>query len=291
MELLGFALAAVIGLSLGLMGGGGSILTVPVLVYVLDFGAKPAIAMSLPLVGATSLFGAVGHWRAGNVHLRTALLFGVIAMAGSYFGARFAVFLSGAVQLLTLAVVMLAAAASMLRARPARVPSRDMEETKASGVPLPVGKILAVGLAVGVLTGIVGIGGGFLIVPALVVLGRVPMKQAVGTSLLVIAMNSASGFAGYFGAVDVPWGFLAAFTSVAIVGIVVGTYLVPFVSAAALKRGFAVFLLAVGALMLYQKRGAFTDVAPRDAAAGEHLQSSCTPPSLKRAVKRAGVRS
>lgn len=266
MALLGFALAGVIGLSLGLMGGGGSILTVPVLVYVLGFGAKPAIAMSLPVVGATSLVGAVGHWRAGNVHLRTALSFGVIAMVGSYLGARFAVFLSGAVQLLTLAVVMLVAAASMLRSQPARARSRDAEETGTTGAPLPMAKILAVGLAVGVLTGIVGIGGGFLIVPALVVLGRVPMKQAVGTSLLVIAMNSASGYAGYAGTVDVPWAFLAAFTGVAIAGILAGTYLVRFISAAALKRGFAVFLLAVGGLMLCQNRGVLTGGASSDVA-------------------------
>ena len=266
MALLGFALAGVIGLSLGLMGGGGSILTVPVLVYVLGFGAKSAIAMSLPVVGATSLVGAVGHWRAGNVHLRTALIFGVIAMVGSYLGARFAVFLSGAVQLLTLAVVMLVAAASMLRSQPARARSRDAEETGTTGAPLPMAKILAVGLAVGVLTGIVGIGGGFLIVPALVVLGRVPMKQAVGTSLLVIAMNSASGYAGYAGTVDVPWAFLAAFTGVAIAGILAGTYLVRFISAAALKRGFAVFLLAVGGLMLCQNRGVLTGGASSDVA-------------------------
>jgi uncharacterized membrane protein YfcA len=269
MALLGYALAAVIGLSLGLMGGGGSILTVPVLVYVLGFDAKLAIAMSLPVVGATSLVGAVGHWRVGNVHLRTALLFGVIAMVGSYLGARFAVLLSGAVQLLTLAVVMLVAAASMLRTRPARATVGDAEETDAAGAPLPVAKLLAVGLAVGVLTGIVGIGGGFLIVPALVVLGRVPMKQAVGTSLLVIAMNSVSGYAGYAGTVTVPWGFLAGFTGVAIAGILAGTYLVRFVSAAALKRGFAVFLLAVGGLMLYQNRAVLTGGAPVAAAGQE----------------------
>lgn len=261
MTILGFMLAAVIGLSLGLMGGGGSILTVPVFVYVLGFAAKPAIAMSLPVVGATSLVGALGHWRAGNVHLRTALVFGVIAMAGSYLGARLAGFLPGAVQLAALALVMLAAAGAMLRSRRADdspTSVTDAGARRATLPSLPMGKLLPVGLAVGVLTGLVGIGGGFLIVPALVVLGRVPMKQAVGTSLLVIAMNSVSGFAGYFGSVEIPWGFLAAFTTVAIVGILVGTHLVRFVSATALRRGFAVFLLAIGGLMLYQNRGVFT---------------------------------
>ena len=253
MIVLAFVLAAVIGLSLGLMGGGGSILTVPIFVYVLGFAAKPAIAMSLPVVGATSLVGALGHWRAGNLDVKVGLVFGVIAMVGSYVGARLAVFFSGAAQLTILAVVMLAAAVSMLRG------SRggDATASDAGAVPravLPLAKLLPVGLAVGVLTGIVGIGGGFLIVPALVVLGRVPMKQAIGTSLLVIAMNSVSGFAGYFGTVEIPLGFLTAFTAVAIAGILVGTYLVRFVAATALKRWFALFLLVIGGLMLYQNR-------------------------------------
>lgn len=250
MLILGFMLAALVGLSLGMMGGGGSILTVPIFVYVLGFAAKPAIAMSLPVVGTTSLVGALGHWRAGNVQLRTALIFGVIAMAGSYLGARLAVFIPGAVQLTTLAVVMLVAAISMLRTKKPGVPSAD----QLGGAPksLPIAKILAVGLGVGMLTGLIGIGGGFLIVPALVVLAHVPMKQAVGTSLLVIAMNSASGLAGYAGTVVIPWGFVAAFTGVAICGILAGTYLVRFVPAAALKRGFGVFLLLVGSLMLFQ---------------------------------------
>lgn len=266
MDILGFALAAVIGLSLGLLGGGGSILTVPVLVYVLDFAAKPAIAMSLLVVGLTSLVGALSHWRAGNVHMRTAILFGAIAMAGSYLGARLAVFLTGEAQLVILAAVMLAAAASMLRRRPVTAASDaaaapDADAALSAEAPIPLAKLLLVGLAVGILTGIVGIGGGFLIVPALVVLGRVPMKQAVGTSLLVIAMNAVSGFAGYAGTVAVPWGFVAAFTGVAIAGILAGTFLVRYVSAASLKRGFAVFLLAVSGMMLYQNRAVLTDIA------------------------------
>lgn len=285
MHVLGFALAAVIGLSLGLMGGGGSILTVPVLVYVFGFGPKTAIAMSLPIVGVTSLVGALGHWRAGNVRLRTAALFGIVAMAGSFTGARAASYVQGATQLVLLAVVMLAAATAMLRGsvrpRTASQPrtadgltatppnDRPMPDGSATARPMPDGttmvpaappavpvswRLLAAALAVGVLTGIVGIGGGFLIVPALVVLGDVPMKHAIGTSLLVIAMNSASGFAGYLGDVAIPWGVLAVFTAVAIGGIVLGTWLVRFVSATSLKRGFAVFLLVIGAFVLYQNR-------------------------------------
>lgn len=255
MTILALALAALIGLSLGLLGGGGSILTVPIFVYVLGFGAKEAIAMSLAVVGATSLFGAMGHWRAGNVNLRVAAVFGVVAMAGTYLGARLAVFFSGAAQLTLFAAVMLLAAFFMFR---------DRKPHAGGGAPaagrtgdMPLGLIVLEGIAVGVLTGLVGVGGGFLIVPALVLLGRVPMKQAVGTSLLVIAMKSAAGFAGYLGQVEVQWGFMALFTAIAIGGILLGTWLVQFVPQAALKRSFAVFLLVMGAFILYQNRGVF----------------------------------
>ena len=248
---LGFALAALIGLSLGLLGGGGSILAIPVFVYVLGFGAKEAIAMSFPVMGATSFVGAIGHWRAGNVDVRTAVLFGFVAMVGSYAGARLAVLVSGAVQLTLLAVVMLAAAASMLRTRPA------ISEGEATGSENKGRRLVTVaiaGVAVGMLTGFVGIGGGFLIVPALVILANTPMKHAVGTSLLVIAMNSASGFLGYLGQVPILWEFMALFTAVAIAGILAGTYLVRFVSQSALRRAFAAFLIVTGCFMLYQSR-------------------------------------
>jgi uncharacterized membrane protein YfcA len=254
MHLLGLLLASAVGLSLGLLGGGGSILTVPIFVYVLGFAAKPAIAMSLPVVGATSFVGAVRHWRAGNVRMREALAFGTVAMVGAYAGARLAVFVSGVVQLLLLAVVMLAAAISMLRS------SRDGERVAASAAQPSMSHwmVLVVGLGVGMLTGLVGIGGGFLIVPALVTLARLPMKHAIGTSLVVIAMNAAAGFTGYLRQVEIPWAFVLTFTAVAIGGILAGTYLVRFVSQQALKRAFAVFLLLVGATILYQNRGALS---------------------------------
>ena len=265
MELLGLALASLIGLSLGVLGGGGSILTVPIFVYVLGFGAKEAIAMSLAVVGTTSLFGALSHWKAGNVNLRVATIFGVVAMAGTYLGARLAVFFSGAAQLALFAVVMLLAAFFMFREKkpiPAAVGKTDAQgaSAKPDGADvkeMSLGLIVVEGIAVGILTGLVGVGGGFLIVPALVLLGKIPMKQAVGTSLLVIAMKSAAGFLGYLGQVEVPWGFMAIFTAVAIVGIFAGTYLVKFVSQEALKRGFAVFLVVMGVFILYQNRGVF----------------------------------
>ncbi|HEX7241042.1 MAG TPA: sulfite exporter TauE/SafE family protein [Longimicrobiaceae bacterium] len=252
MSALGLALAALIGLSLGLLGGGGSILTVPVFVYVLGFEPKEAIAMSLAVVGTVSLFGAVGHWRAGNVNLRVAAVFGAVAMAGTYLGARLSVFFSGAAQLVLFAAVMLLAAFFMFRGEsPGPVPPA----AGAAAGEMPLALIVVEGIAVGVLTGLVGVGGGFLIVPALVLLGRVPMKQAVGTSLLVIAMKSAAGFAGYLGQVEVEWAFMALFTGISVVGILLGTWLVRFIPQAALKRGFAVFLLVMGAFILYQNRG------------------------------------
>ncbi|HYR06566.1 MAG TPA: sulfite exporter TauE/SafE family protein [Longimicrobium sp.] len=251
MLILGIGLGALVGLALGLLGGGGSILTVPIFVYVLGFGAKESIAMSLAVVGAVSLFGAAGHWRAGNVNLRVALVFGAVAMAGTYGGARLAVFFSGAAQLILFAVVMLLAAWFMFRPRQVEAEGAAPAELR----DMPLALIAAEGLAVGVLTGLVGVGGGFLIVPALVLLGKVPMKQAVGTSLLVIAMKSAAGFLGYLGQVQVDWGFMAVFTAVAVGGILLGTYLVRFVPQAALQRAFAVFLVVMGTFILYQNRG------------------------------------
>ena len=259
MSILGVGLAALIGLALGLLGGGGSILTVPTFVYLLGFEVKTAIATSLAVVGAVSLFGALHHRRAGNVRPRLALLFAAAAMPGSFAGARLAVFVSGAAQLTLFAVVMLLAAFFMLRpARSGRLPD--------TGRPLPLARAAVMGVAVGVLTGLVGVGGGFLIVPALVLLGRVPMKPAIGTSLLVIALNSAAGFAGYLGRVEIAWAATALFTLIAIGGILVGAHLVPYVPAVALRRGFAVFLVAMSGFILYQNRSVFLPEPPAHAA-------------------------
>jgi uncharacterized protein len=266
---LGLALAAAIGLSLGLLGGGGAILTVPVLVYVLGYAPKPAIAMSLVVVGITSLIGATLHWRLGNVRVGMALTFGPFAMAGAFAGAKLSMLLSGGVQLVLLALVMTAAAASMLR--------RSRNETEPSGSWRPA-LFVPVALGVGVLTGLVGIGGGFLVVPALVLLARVPMRQAVGTSLLVIAMNTASGLVGYLGAVDLDWSVVAGFTATAVVGALAGTALVSHVPQAALKRGFAILLLLVGGFVLHKNRDQLHTVVARD-----------TTPPLATPAPRGGV--
>ena len=254
MAIIGLLLAALMGISLGLLGGGGSILAVPILTYVVGFGAKEAIASSLAVVGLTSFFAAVGHWRSGNVNVRVALIFGAVAMTSTYLGARLAVFFSGAAQLALFAAVMIVAAYFMFRENGSNSPEDGSDEDYA-GKRMSYGLIVVEGLAVGVLTGLVGVGGGFLIVPALVVLGKVPMKVAVGTSLLVIAMKSAAGFAGYLGQVEVRWGYLALFTAAAIAGSLGGTYLVRYVPQGTLKKAFAVFLIVMGVFILYQNRG------------------------------------
>jgi uncharacterized membrane protein YfcA len=245
MTIVAAVLALLIGVTLGLLGGGGSILTVPVFVYVLGIESKRAIAMSLPVVGLAALVGVARHARLGNVNLRIAIEFGAAAMVGAYAGARLAQFMLGPVQLALFALVMLAAAVSMLWN--ARLPEVPGAERTASWLAL-----IPIGVGVGMVTGLVGAGGGFLIVPALVLLGRVPMRQAIGTSLLVIAMNTAAGFLGYRNAVDVDWPLVLSFAAIAGAGIVAGAALVRRVPTPQLKRGFAVLLIVIGASILWQ---------------------------------------
>jgi uncharacterized membrane protein YfcA len=255
MTFLGLLLAALIGLSLGVLGGGGSTLAVPIFVYVLHFGPKAAIASSLVVVGTTSLFGAAEHWREGNVKLRVAFIFGFFAMAGAYVGAKYlASFFSGAAQLLLFAVVMAVAAFFMFREKG----TSDEEDGTGEGSLLTRRSLwlLLMGAAVGVLTGLVGVGGGFLIVPALVLLAKVPMKAAVGTSLLVISMTAASGFVGYLGTVEIQWPLVGGFIALAIAGNVAGAYLVRFIPQSKLQRSFAIFLVVMAIFILYQNRGA-----------------------------------
>ena len=243
MHVAGVALGFLIGLSLGLLGGGGSILTVPIFVYILGFGAKESIAMSLAVVGTTSLVGAAGHWREGHVNIRVALIFGTIGTIGTFVGTRLATWLSGAEQLAIFATIMVVAAAVMLRGR------RTDAESRTTHTPAASALTAIQGLVVGSLTGLVGVGGGFLIVPALV-WGGLPMRDAVGTSLLVITMNCVMGFYGYVGQVKIAWLSVALVTAGTMPGIATGTYAIRFVSQQALRRGFAVLLFVVAVYML-----------------------------------------
>jgi uncharacterized membrane protein YfcA len=254
--ILGFALALIIGLSLGLMGGGGSILTVPILVYVLDMDPKTAIALSLAIVGITSLVGSISHFRAKNIHLKIAAIFGPIAMAGTFLGAKLSVYLSGAMQLIIFAVVMLIASYFMFtKNKDSKKDVAKVEGNEKESLNIPL--IALEGIFVGILTGIVGVGGGFMIVPALVLLTKIPMKKAIGTSLLIISFKSFAGFAGYLGQVEIPWTFLMQFSLFTIIGILIGSHLVQYVSAQKLKRSFAIFLVVMGVFILYKNASVF----------------------------------
>ncbi|ULE33412.1 sulfite exporter TauE/SafE family protein [Mycobacterium sp. IDR2000157661] len=240
------ALAVLVGVSLGLLGGGGSILTVPLLAYVAGLDAKQAIATSLLVVGVTSAIGAVSHARAGHVQWRTGLVFGVAGMAGAYGGGVVARFIPGSVLLIGFAVIMIATAVAMLRGRK-NVESGGMDK------PLPVVKIVIEGLVVGLVTGLVGAGGGFLVVPALALLGGLPMPLAVGTSLVVIAMKSFAGLAGYLSSVQINWALAGAVTAAALVGGLVGARLTTRVNPDALRKGFGWFVLAMSSVILAQE--------------------------------------
>ncbi|MAF90573.1 MAG: sulfite exporter TauE/SafE family protein [Bdellovibrionota bacterium] len=251
--MIAYFLASLIGLSLGLLGGGGSILTVPILVYALGMEAKLAIALSLAIVGATSLLGVYGHYKKENVDLKVALIFGPVAMAGTFLGAKLSQFLTGQMQLLLFAGIMLIAAAFMVKDRKGDEENSEKLEVKELNYLL----IVAEGIFVGIITGLVGVGGGFLIVPALVLMTGLPMKRAVGTSLLIISLKSFAGFIGYIGLVEIPWDFLLKFTIASAIGIFIGTYLVQFLSQKKLKKAFAVFLIFMGIYILYQNRASF----------------------------------
>ena len=238
-------LAVLVGISLGLVGGGGSILTVPILMYAAHLGAKEAIATSLLVVGSASLVGAL-HKRA-DVDWRNALLFGAAGMAGAYGGGRVAELIPGTIIVALFVVMMIVTGVLMLRA------GRATEAPPAAPPRRPLVRIVLEGLAVGAVTGLVGAGGGFLVVPALVLLGGLPMKRAVATSLVVIAGKSFAGFAGYLGHVDIDVTLTAVVAGAAIVGTAAGSLIARRVSAARLKKTFAALVLVVAGLMLAEE--------------------------------------
>jgi uncharacterized membrane protein YfcA len=257
--------AIAIGLSLGIMGSGGSILTVPVLIYVLGHADKPAIAESLAIVGGIALIGAVPGALARRIHWRTVVLFGVPATAGTYVGAWGSLWIPGTVQLLIFAAVMLVAAWLMVRGSS----TAARQSGSPSAAPLPhagerVALVMAEGFGVGVLTGLVGVGGGFLIVPALVLLGGLGMHQAVATSLVIIVLKSGAGFWKYLGVLDeldlhVDWNTIWLFIVVGGVGAVVGARLGGRINQAKLKRAFGVFLIVMGVLIGWREVGRLMD--------------------------------
>lgn len=243
--LIGFVF---VGLSLGMLGGGGSILAVPVLVTLLAVPASTAVPMSLPVVGITAAVGAYGRWRKGQFTLKPAAMFAVAAMVASFAAARLGAGLGDQPRLIIFTVVMVLAALAMWWR--AAQPPRSAEATP--DAPVVPFLLLPAAVITGTLTGLVGVGGGFLIVPVLTGVLGLPLAQATGTSLAVIALSTTTAGIGWYGRATIdPW-LTVAVTAAALVGMVIGTRLAPRFSARALTRAFAGLLLAVSAFTLWQ---------------------------------------
>ncbi|MFF0073213.1 sulfite exporter TauE/SafE family protein [Streptomyces sp. NPDC005494] len=250
MTALVVAASLLIGVSLGILGGGGSILTVPILVYLAGQDTKEAIATSLFVVGVTSLAALIPHARAHRVRWRTGLLFGAFSMVGAYGGGRLAGYIPGTVLLVAFALMMLATAFAMLRK-----PRNGRKKTRPAHKDLPLKHIAAEGLVVGAVTGLVGSGGGFLVVPALAILGGLPMSIAVGTSLLVIAMKSFAGLAGHLSDVTIDWRLALIVTAAAVAGSLIGGRLAGRIPQGALRKAFGWFVVIMGVFVLAQQLG------------------------------------
>ena len=248
---LALSLAVPVGLALGLLGGGGAILTLPLLVGVLHVEPGAAIASSLVVVGTTSAVAAVTHARAGRVDVRAALVFAATGMVGAFVGGKVAALLPKPLLLVFFSVVMAGAARAMWRGRPTDA-AADAVVGVGGLVRLDRSTVTLVGQgsAIGALTGLVGAGGGFLLVPALTLLARLPMKKAVGTSLVVIALNSLAGLAGNVGHVDIPVLLTAVVTVGAVLGSFAGAAIAPHVAPERLRKAFAVFVAAMATLLL-----------------------------------------
>jgi uncharacterized membrane protein YfcA len=236
-----------IGLLLGLVGGGGSVLAVPVLVYVLDQPVKDATTESLLVVGSAALVGAVDHARIGRVQIRTALAFGAAGAIGAVGGTALNRLISGPALLLAFALLLVAAAVAMLLRR---------EDPLAQGGNSSLGRVGAVGIGAGVLTGFFGVGGGFVIVPALVLLLGLPLTVAVGPSLLVITLSSAAALAAHLASGSIDWAVALIFTAGAIAGALAGRRVGGHVQPRRLGRLFALLLIAVAVLLVVENASA-----------------------------------
>ena len=267
MAIVGMSMALVVGLLLGLIGGGGSILTVPVLVYMLGIPAVQATAYSLFVVGLAALVGAIGYVRSGEVDARVATLFALPSLVAVFATRRFIIpavpdrlFTVGTVVvtkdmaiLVLFAVTMLLAAVSMIRGC-RRCVTRSEDRERGNHQRLSVPAVLIEGLVVGTLTGLVGAGGGFLIIPALVLVAGLPMRQAVGTSLLIIAAKSLTGFLGDLGASTmIDWPVLLGFSAITVTGIILGVLISKQVAEKRLRPAFGWLVLVMGTAIIVQE--------------------------------------
>ena len=258
-EVMGYVAALFVGISLGLIGGGGSILTVPVLVYL--FGVSPLLATSYSLfvVGSTSLVGAFNNYRKGFVRIHTALLFGATSITTVFLTRKLLIpaipktfgyvgsfeVTEAIVTMVLFAILMVTAAVAMIKSKTKTVTINDDEHKK-----INVLKLSMYGIAIGLATGLLGAGGGFLLIPTLVLLVKLPMKEAVGTSLFIIALNSLIGFTGDLGHFTINWFFLITITTIAVAGIFIGGVLNKKISGDKLKKGFGWFVLIMGIYIL-----------------------------------------
>ena len=241
--LLAAVIGALIGLSLGTLGGGGSIRTVPALVYLLGQDPHGAVGSSLMIVGTNALLGAWLHQRAGHVRLGAAVMFGAAGIAAAYGGARLSRLLTGPALLVLFALLMIVIAGLMLRGKAA-------EPTHADAAAIIWWRVLAGGVVVGFLTGFLGVGGGFLIVPALVLLLGMEMRDAVGSSLVVITINSAAGLLGHLGDGGINWWLIGLLLASGVPGLLLGARLARRLPAAQLRQGFALFVVLLGVTLL-----------------------------------------
>lgn len=242
--IIAYTLAVLIGLALGLLGGGGSIITVPVLVYAAKIPPQTAIVMALAIVGVTSVAGSITKARRGLVHGRAALLFSSTGIVGAFLGAQLTSLVPAPVLLSLFAFLMLIVAGAMLI-------KKNETELPASSQCRPW-RCASAGMGVGAMTGFIGVGGGFLIVPALVHFGNVPLTTAVGTSLVVIAINSFAGLAGHWQHGALNWGNTLLFSIMALIGMAAGEMLTPRIPRERLRKGFAWFVIAVALFVLVE---------------------------------------
>jgi hypothetical protein len=261
MEIVGYIVSILIGVSLGLIGGGGSILTVPVLVYLFNVNPSIATSYSLFVVGTTSLIGAWTNYRRKQVSVQTALIFGVTSIATVLLTRKFIVpaipahlFTIGSfvvtkavATMLLFAILMILASISMIK--PSKKPVQEIDSTQKPAYA----KLMVYGLLIGLITGLLGAGGGFLLIPALILLVKLPMKTAVGTSLFIIALNSLIGFMGDLDNYEINWKLLLSITALAVIGIIIGTALGKKIEGAKLKKGFGWFVLIMGAYILIKE--------------------------------------
>lgn len=261
-QILGFIGALIIGVVLGLIGGGGSILTVPILVYLLAINPVLATAYSLFVVGVSALIGAIRNFSKGLVDFKTAFVFAIPAFIAVYTARKFIVpaipdslfyvvdfeVTKNIAIMVFFALIMLLASISMIR-------NKRKEEGEETEIKYNYPLIIIEGLVVGLLTGIVGAGGGFLIIPALVLLAKLPMKKAVATSLLIIGIKSLIGFIGDVENLEIEWSFLLSFTAFSVMGIFLGIWLNKFIDGKKLKKSFGWFVLIMAFYILYKELG------------------------------------